>query len=139
MVPCAAAPLPYPFGSGLGGYIYVSLEPWECTLGEVIRFCSSEGNDTGSLCENQVNFLNQHFIERTKCWELTGLPSCLLLGLIKDIVTVVADLHKSNILHRNLNPDSYFIISYGNEFIAKLGDLGLGKHSEESAIGKNIF
>ncbi|KAH0913704.1 hypothetical protein HID58_037025 [Brassica napus] len=44
------------------------------------------------------------------------------------IVSGVAELHRSNIIHRDINLESFFIMATEDEdFIAKLGDLSMGK------------
>ena len=108
-------------------YIYVYLQPWMCTIGDLIRFCSSKGSDTRYLTQNQICLLEK-FIKKNKCWEATGRPSSLLVSLIKNIVSGVAELHRSNIIHRDINLESFFIMATEDEdFIAKLGDLSMGK------------
>ncbi|WZZ19643.1 hypothetical protein YC2023_112732 [Brassica napus] len=57
-----------------------------------------------------------------------ALAIALLVSLIKNIVSGVAELHRSNIIHRDINLESFFIMATEDEdFIAKLGDLSMGK------------
>ncbi|CAF2116858.1 unnamed protein product [Brassica napus] len=103
-----------------GSYIYLSFKPWTSTFGDLIRICGSKC--TPRLTEVRRSFLKE-FLGDIKLWETSGGPSFLLV----DVVSCVCELHGANIIHRDLNPDCFFMIRKGNTFRSRIGNLRLCK------------
>ncbi|KAG2260420.1 hypothetical protein Bca52824_079714 [Brassica carinata] len=101
-----------------GSYIYLSFKPWTSTFGDLIRICGSKC--TPRLTEVRRSFLKE-FLGDIKLWETSGGPSFLLV----DVVSCVCELHGANIIHRDLNPDCFFMIRKGNTFRSRIGNLRL--------------
>ncbi|XP_006283153.2 COP1-interactive protein 1 [Capsella rubella] len=119
----------------LEGFIYICFQPWECTLGDLVKFCSR--GESESLYKNQEVFLKK-FKHKNVLWD-SRRPSSLLCKLIREAVIGVSDLHGYGIVHRNINESSFFIISKGENVTLKLGDLSMGKLDQDSeALEKQI-
>lgn len=121
-----------------GSYIYLSFKPWTCTFGDLIRICGSKC--TPRLTEVRRSFLKE-CLGDIKLWETSGGPSFLLVDLIRDVVSCVCELHGANIIHRDLNPDCFFMIRKGNTFRSRIGNLRLCKKvggMESVAVPKRL-
>ncbi|XP_056850204.1 uncharacterized protein LOC130499804 isoform X2 [Raphanus sativus] len=118
-------------------YMYMCFEKWECSIGDLIRFCSSEvAVARESLADKQISFLKE-FKSKNKLWEEgTGYPTSLLVSLIRDLVQGVADMHDMCYIHGNLNPETVLIVSKdnGDHVAAKIGDLSLSRHRTNKSM-----
>uniref|UniRef100_A0A1J3HQL0 Serine/threonine-protein kinase/endoribonuclease IRE1a n=2 Tax=Noccaea caerulescens TaxID=107243 RepID=A0A1J3HQL0_NOCCA len=125
-------------------FIYVSFEPWKCTLGQALRFASTQGNKREGLLPNQVNFLQKNFGNSSVFWQ-AGEPTPLPVSFVKDMLLSLSDLHRCGILHRNLDEESFFIVKNPdhpnqNGFILKLGNMRLAKSTgDRDVVGEPNF
>lgn len=59
-----------------------------------------------------------------------------------DILNGLDFLHRQNVIHRDIKPDNILMFEHGGTLIAKLGDLGLGRHMDRSylrEVGGAVF
>lgn len=129
-------------------HMYMCFEKWECTIGDLISFCSSELGEIRreSLPQEQICFLEE-FKKKYKLWEEgTGYPTTLLISLIRDLIRGVAHMHDMGYIHGNLNPESVVIVSKGDTVsekvdtaTAKIADLRLSRHHSDKSMGKFVL
>ncbi|MFS8020937.1 putative protein kinase IRE1 family [Helianthus anomalus] len=88
-----------------GGFIYLSLEPCDCSLYDLIQ--------------------NKMYLESFRL-KSNGYPSRILLKLMRDICAGLVHLHKLEIIHRDLKPHNVLIVR-GERPCVKLADMGISK------------
>jgi|GEM_PF-428760 len=60
------------------------------------------------------------------------------MSLCKDIIKGIIELHKIGIYHRDIKPDNIFLVSSGDQYVWKIGDLGLlAKRGEDFEFEKS--
>ncbi|MFS8020947.1 putative protein kinase IRE1 family [Helianthus anomalus] len=90
-----------------GDFIYLSLEPCDCSLYDLIQ--------------NQRGYL-----ESFRLMKPNGYPSSILLKMMRDICAGLVHLHELQIIHRDLKPHNVLIVR-GEPLCVKLADMGIRK------------
>ncbi|KAJ0818160.1 putative protein kinase IRE1 family [Helianthus annuus] len=96
-----------------GAFIYLSLEPCDCSLYDLIQ------NEMG-------------YLESFRLMKPNGYPSRILSKLMRDICAGLVHLHKLKIIHRDLKPHNVLIIR-GEPPCVKLADMGISKFLDGDA------
>ncbi|MFS8020943.1 putative protein kinase IRE1 family [Helianthus anomalus] len=100
-----------------GDFIYLSLEPCDCSLYDLIQ------NPMG-------------YLESFRLMKPNGYPSRILLKLMRDICAGLVHLHKLKIIHRDLKPHNVLIVRRERPCV-KLADMGISKFlvGDASSLG----
>ncbi|MFS8020940.1 putative protein kinase IRE1 family [Helianthus anomalus] len=96
-----------------GEFIYLSLEPCDCSLYDLIQ--------------NRMGYL-----ESFRLMKPNGYPSHILLKLMRDMCAGLVHLHKLKIIHRDLKPHNVLIVR-GEPSCVKLADMGISKFLDGDA------
>lgn len=112
-----------------GSHIYFCFQTWTCTMGDLVRIGANKV--TPSLTASRRIALEQ-LLTDIRCWKPSGGPSPFLIGVIKDMVMGVFELHREGILHRDISEDSSVLIFDGDKISSRLGNLSICKLKGDS-------
>ncbi|VVA93746.1 unnamed protein product [Arabis nemorensis] len=109
------------------GYFYYGLEPWDCSLAQLINFWKE--NQSPEPIELDAPYYENLALEENSLWTKAGDPLPLLIKLLRDVVNGVAHLHDKNVVHRDLRPENVMIIYNGKTLVAKIDDMGIAMNT----------
>ncbi|KAJ7944037.1 putative Kinase [Quillaja saponaria] len=124
-------------------FVYLSLERCTCSLDDLIQMCSESLGNPGFINDQASGYIINSRLKLLKdimpdlnLWEANGLPSSLLLKLMRDVVSGLVHLHELGIIHRDLKPQNVLIIKE-KSLCAKLSDMGISKRlvGDMSSLG----
>ncbi|KAL6011971.1 hypothetical protein ACLOJK_002438 [Asimina triloba] len=134
-------------------YVYLSLERCSCNLNDLIQLCLETSIQLSSKLQVSDSISGYHiqldqikgFSKDTQLWKANGMPTSLLLKLMRDVISGLAHLHKLGIIHRDLKPQNVLISGGESPFegnkegslCAKISDMGISKllGSDTSSLG----
>ncbi|GMN32194.1 hypothetical protein TIFTF001_049758 [Ficus carica] len=103
-------------------FFYLAMEDYECNFSNLMPKSIANNVENESILGDNM-----------KLWrENDKRPSPILLGLLRDIASGIAFLHKNRLVHRTLNPENILIKKETTTTVlAKLSDMGFTKELRE--------
>ncbi|KAF8011209.1 hypothetical protein BT93_J1731 [Corymbia citriodora subsp. variegata] len=109
-------------------FVYLALERYACSLDDLIQAHSNSSEKSVFPHDPASNAMQLDLVEGTmqdvNLWREDGHPSPSLLKLMREVVSGLVHLHRSGIVHRDLNPHNVLITT---ELCAKLSDMGISR------------